>query len=156
MWQPGRGAPVTLPAIAEMGGRGAPFSLRPGGPDDLPFVFATWLRSYKRSSSFARRVPNDVFYKFHHQAIERILVRTSAQLRIAHAPDAPGVILGYAVTEPGVVHFVYVKGDFRRFGIGSALLAHVDVNACVFTHWTEGWDLLLKRWPQAQYNPYLI
>lgn len=139
---------------AQFGDTGGIFALRAGLPEDHAFVFATWLRCYKRNSLFARRISNETFFRWHHLVIERILARSV--IRVAHAADAPEVILGYSVSEPGVVHFVYVKGSFRKLGIATALLGHLDPNACVFTHWTDGWEHLLRKWPNAEYNPYAI
>lgn len=31
--------------------------------------------------------------------------------------------MGYSVTEPGVLHWLFVKRDYRGMGVGSALLA---------------------------------
>src|SRR5436309_249818 len=100
---------------------------RPGTDADWPFVFATWLRCYRYSSAFAKPIPEEVFFRFHHAVIQRILSR-GASLRIAHLADEPGVILGYLVTEPGVVHFVYVKKPFRRNGIARSLFRGTDPN----------------------------
>ena len=56
-------------------GVGGGFELRLGVPMDQNFIFATWLRSYKHSSQFARRVPDRLFYKFHQAAIARMVFR---------------------------------------------------------------------------------
>lgn len=129
--------------------------LRSGRSEDWPFIFATWLRCYRYSSAFAQHIQEPIFFRYHHAAIQRILER-GAEVRIAHLADDPSVILGYLVTEPGVVHFAYVKKAFRRHGIASDLFHDLDVNSHVFTHWTRDWNHMLKRWPEATYNPYLI
>lgn len=129
--------------------------LRPGLQEDWPFIFATWLRCYRYSSAFAQHIPEPVFFRYHHAAIQRILDR-GAQIRVAHLVDDSSVILGYLVTEPGVIHFAYVKKAFRRHGIATDLFRGLDVNAHVFTHWTRDWNHMLKRWPEATYCPYLL
>ena len=126
------------------------FTIRPGQPADHAFVYATWLRCYKHSSGFARRISDGVFYKFHHEAIRRILERGAA-LRVC-GPDTE-TILGYSVSEGGTLHFVYVKKPFRRCGIARSLLAPPPL---LFTHWTKDWDLMLPNYPDAQYCPYLL
>ena len=45
--------------------------LRPAGLADHAFIFATWLRCYRRSSYFAKRIPDRLFYRYHHAIIER-------------------------------------------------------------------------------------
>lgn len=132
----------------------ARFAFRRNVGADENFIFATWLRCYKHSSAFARRVPDKTFYLHHHAVVAGILDR--AEVTVATLADSDSTIIGYSVREPGVLHFVYVKKAFRRMGVATQLLAGTDVNGCVFTHWTEGWDLLSKKWPNAQYNPYLL
>lgn len=135
------------------GGIQGGFDLRPGMAADQNFIFATWLRSYKHSSQFARRVPDRLFYKFHQAAIARILGR-GAETLVCTPPGEPELILGYSVREGVTLHFVYVKKPFRRRGIGLALLRPAPE---LFTHWTNDWDVLKeKACPDAQYNPYVI
>lgn len=132
------------------------FTLRAGVETDHAFIFSTLLRCFKHSSGFAKRIPERTFFTHHHQAIEKLLARATTRVLVVCDPTEANVIWGYAIGEPGIIHFVYVKKVFRRMGIAGALLADVDVNACVFTHWTDGWNDLLRRWPHAQYNPYLL
>jgi hypothetical protein len=57
-----------------------------------------------------------------------------------------------------------VKAPFRRLGIASLLLEPMQPNRCRFTHWTHkraqdamgDTDDLLRKWPGAVYNPYLL
>lgn len=140
--------------VGGKGGIGPEYETRRGLPEDVNCIYATWLRCYKHSSAFARRIPDRVFYEQHHAVVGRLLAR--AEVLVVTPRGEPGVILGYSVTEPSVIHFVYVKKPFRRMGIATALLVHLDPNACVFTHWTEGWDFLHRKWPNAQYNPYML
>lgn len=138
-----------------LGGRGAPlFDTRRGKPADANFIYATWLRCYKHSSRFARNIPDRIFFEQHHAVVARLLDR--CEVLIATPANDAETILGYSVTEPGTIHFVYVKKPFRRMGIAGALLAHLDPESCLHTHWTEGWDLLRSKWPNCEYNPYLI
>lgn len=142
--------------IPESGGRGAPdrFATRAGRQEDMAFIFATWLQCYKHSSSFARHIPKKVYFEQHHAIVERLLAR--CEVLVCTLADSDSTIVGYVVRGPGILHFVYVKKDFRRMGVASGLLVDVDPNAMVFTHWTEGFDLILRKWPHMQYNPYLL
>lgn len=145
--------------------------VRPGEPADLALVYATWLRSVRHSSLFSRGVSNRVFFAAHHLVIERLLGR-GAQLLVAHPPGEPGVILGYLCYErvapgmtiaglelaPHVVHFIYTKGAFRRLGVARTLLdvAGVDLNRSIVTHLTSDAAEQMKRFPGAEYWPYLL
>lgn len=147
--------------------RGLEVETREGTEADVAFVFATWLRCYKRSSQFARHIRNDTFFAMHHLVVERILAR--ARVTVAHPAGDPETILGYLVSEPHaggmLVHWLYTKAPFRRLGVATALLSTIGIEPgrVTFTHWTHkrdedmgDTDDLLRRWPGACYNPYLI
>ncbi|MBU6278588.1 MAG: hypothetical protein KGN78_05035 [Actinomycetales bacterium] len=129
------------------------YSIVEGLGDARSLIFATWLKSYQNSSLFAKGVPRETFFAQHHKVIERILER--AEVRLAVLPDDPSVVFGWSVTEPcqrisivdrdagivrvtpeSVVHYVYVKPDFRRYGIAKALLAHVAGEPWRYSHST--------------------
>lgn len=110
------------------------YSIVEGLGDARSLIFATWLKSYQNSSLFAKGVPRETFFAQHHKVIERILER--AEVRLAVLPDDPSVVFGWAVTEPGLVHYVYVKPDFRKYGIARALLAHVAGEPWRYSHST--------------------
>lgn len=128
--------------------------IRTGIPEDLSLVYACWLRSYKHSSSFAQKIVNSVYYRWHHKIIENILAR-GAQIRIAHNTGDPETILGFSCLEmfegKPVVHFVYVKKAFRGEGIAKALVWEREG---YFTHMTKNLDL--TKHPKLVYCPYLV
>ena len=124
--------------------------------DDMGFIFSTWLKHYKQHSAITKNISNSVYYAKQHRIIERILARSLTV--VAHPPEQPAVILGYAVLEmarPNIIHWVYVKGPWRRFGIAKALLGGLDYTHCSFSHWTHDIDPFRNRWPQAVYDPFL-
>lgn len=131
--------------------------LRVAKPEDLNFIFATWLKSYRHSSQFARRISNTVFFTWHHKVIERLIGR-GAQISVAHPKGEPDVILGYGCAElfdgQPVVHFIYVKKPFRRMGVATKLLE--GLTPTLFTHWTADTEWIVKKRPELMYNPYLI
>ena len=132
-------------------------SVRRAVPDDLGFIFSTWLKHYKQHSDLTKHITNSVFYVKYHKIIEKLLAKSLVV--VAHPPGRPEVILGYAALEmltPPVVHWVYVKGPWRRFGIARLLLEGLDVAHCSFTHWTRDIESFRERWPTAVYDPYLL
>lgn len=147
------------------------FEIRAATLDDRPLIFATWLRSYRHGSQTPRRVPDAIYFARHHELIEELL--DLSDVRIAHPPGEPEVILGWSVVEllepdaegepaPVAVHYVYVKPPFRRAGVARALLAHVDRlessgSAVLYTHETftlkaEELAAHVARWA---FDPYL-
>jgi GNAT superfamily N-acetyltransferase len=130
----------------------AAVQMRDGTPSDLEFIFSTWLRSMWASDPMLRHMARRDFFPAQHRVIERLLSR-GATVRVAHLEGAPHVILGYTVTErPGVLHWVYVKQDFRGFGIATRLLD--GLAWARYTHWTPDLRRILR--PGVLFNPYLL
>ena len=129
--------------------------------NDIPFIFSTWLKSYKHSSAFAKRITNDVFFDFHHRLVDAIIRRPQTLIKVACLAEDPFVIIGYLVSEdtrPAVIHYLFVKKAFRQMRVAQILLNTLeqDPGECVFTHWSYDADHLLRKYPNATYNPYLI
>ena len=116
------------------------FDIRDGRESDWPFVFATWLRAYADSRAVhALTDDKREYFTAHHAIVEAILHR--GKLVIATALGDENTILGYAVYEPGVLHFCYVKASFRKHGVGRALVQACGPIAC-YTHRTRLCDVL--------------
>lgn len=135
----------------------AAIQTRPGASEDLSFVFATWLRSY-RDSPFARRVRKDTFTNRHHALIEALLDR-GAVIDVATPADDPGTILGYLVRETrdgrSLLHYAYTKRPFRRLGVFSRL-ASDHLSGCAVSHLTGDGELALRALGvDVDYDPYL-
>lgn len=129
---------------------------------DLPFVFSSWLRSYKEQSAFAKRIKNDVYYFWHHQMIEVILKKPSMRGIVAHVQDEPDIILGYLIYEvvngePKVVHYCFIKEPFRRLGIAKLLFAYAELEKDFFiTHFTYLVEPIINKREDITYDPYRI
>lgn len=130
--------------------------IRPAVPADLNFIYATWLKSYRHASQFAKKISNDIFFDMHQKVIERFLSRLGATVLIAYPKGEPEVILGYIAydTDQNVVQYIYVKRTFRKMGIGAALAK--EATPRIFTHWTYDVDWIHKKYPELIYNPYFL
>ena len=138
------------------------------------FVLDSWNRAVARDPIWAAQVgrrgvartpiPPSLSLYYHDIILKKIL--TKCTLLVACDPEDPDVIWGYVAFDPKdpVLHFVYVKGAFRRMGIGTRLMeeAFERCNGCwsqiedhpvVVSHRTES---LFKAWPQVKWrwNPY--
>ncbi len=108
-----------------------------------------------------------VTYKAMHRLLLDGLLKRASCL-VACAPDYQEQIFGYVIYEaPGdrigvpVLHWTFVKGPFKRNGIGTRLMAEAGFTKTqpfLFTHLSNS-DLvhgLRKKWPLGKYNPYLL
>lgn len=130
------------------------FVILDGLHDARNLIYATWLRSYQSSSLITKNIPRDVFFAHHHRMLDGIFEREPV-VKLAVMPELPDVVFGWSVTEPGIVHYVYVKPAFRRHGVAKALLAHVQ-GPVVYTHHTYILRDLHKHVAGSVFNPYLL
>lgn len=130
--------------------------VRPAKLEDLDFIYATWLKSYRHSSQFAKKLTNAIFFDMHHKVIDGFIAR-GGLVSIAHPKGEPDVILGYICTEPDlpVLQYIYVKKPFRKMGIAKTLYK-TSKEPSLFTHWTTDTDWIVKKLTTLTYNPYLL
>jgi GNAT superfamily N-acetyltransferase len=99
-----------------------PYVVRPAGPGDLAFVRSGWVESLMMR--VRSRIESEV----------KRLVRTST-VRVACDQKDPDTLLGFAVVDaenPALLHYVYVRKDLRREGIGTALARPDEVREYSF------------------------
>lgn len=124
---------------------------------DLPFIYSSWLKSFKKSSSFAKRIRDSIYYKAHHEFITALL--KSSKAAIAHVPGDEDVILGYVIYQNSpraIVHYVFIKEEWRMLGIAKALLSACEMRDFIFTHWTYPMDEIIENHTHLVYDPYAI
>ena len=141
--------------------------VRSASKEDVPFITSSWLRSFREGGSFCKRVPNNIYYHYHHKIMEQLLPRS--YVLVATNESDPNHILGWLCGEivdtVPVVHYVYVKAPMRRFGIAKHLFeAFTDTVKGVtgtipqfyfHTHKTPTSNKMLddSKWV---YHPYLM
>lgn len=135
----------------------APVDVRAVHTTDFGFIMHSWLRSYKTMSEIVKRVRDESFYKNHQIILKDIFQSPTNEILVAHLKDEPDIIIGYLVFgKEQLIHYVYVKSEFRNLGIAKRLLnsANLDVEAATFTHWTEMVHRYLEKHPNLIYDPY--
>jgi hypothetical protein len=138
------------------------FTLRELQPDDVSFIFNSWLKSHRDSPTVAG-VPNGIYYAAHHAIIERCLKHPQARVLVACNSEDSGQIFGYVVGEQQagatILHWLYVKHPFRGFGVArsleGALLGTSRPETVFYTHRVKQTERLLKNRAYV-YHPYLI
>lgn len=126
---------------------------------DLPFIFNSWLKAF-RNSKFAAEVQQNVYFSEQHKLIEKLLGR--CQTLIIGAANDPATVYGYVVYEyiQGifVLHFAYVKHDFRTLGLFKELMKatkHDFSTLGMYTHRIRGGYVLEDKY-NLVYSPYLL
>lgn len=93
--------------------------------DELPLIIDAWATSYRRSP-WAGCVPNHAWNRVIREGISDILERSTCVVKVAVAPLESGErrVMGYSVAEPEklILHWLFVKHDYRKLGIGRQIL----------------------------------
>lgn len=93
--------------------------MRKATKDDLRFVAATWFKSAWKNSPRMKLVDYEDYKPGQDRLINDCFRR--GEVAIAFPPSTPSELVGFAVSEQGVLHFAYIRSVYRRMGIGSAL-----------------------------------
>ena len=136
-----------------------PVRLRMATEEDAPFIFNSWLKSY-RKSFFARTITNTVYFSEHHKIIEKLLKKY--QTVVACNNDDPTQVYGFinAGFTDGIftLNFIYVKHSFRGLGIAKALFnafEHDPSYAAVYTHHCRIAEKLASKYNMLN-HPYIL
>lgn len=139
------------------------------------FIKSAWLKSYfNGKSAFCENLSPEIFYPHHQAIIEKLLQRCT--VLVAMSTETVDVAVGFiAFEKPSLVHYVYTKHQFKKFGIARELFkaTEIDPNDFFFTHrtrdanWLIGYDMKERLpdgtvnrkfvpglLPKATYNPY--
>lgn len=113
-------------------------------------IRAPFLNSLRYGNDLFKLIDQDAFYSSYGNYINLLLERHKASIRMAILDDS--TVLGWSMHEPDILHYVWVKKEVRRQGIGKALLpkefsiiTHVTNKGLVFWH---------NHFPKARFNPF--
>lgn len=129
-------------------------ALRAAEPGDRSYVLDTWLSSYRRSP-WAEQLPEWAYWsKYGHVGLVEELAYQSL-VTVACLPETPSWIYGWCCSGPGVLHYVFVRHEFRKQGFGRLLWEAAGCPARI-THVTpDGSRMLGKLLVAPQFeNPY--
>lgn len=116
-------------------------------------ILAKWLRTLKYGNDFFKLIESDGYFESYQKFIKSLLARPQCIVRLAVLSDAPDVCLGFSVSEPDILHYLWVHRDNRKVGVGRAL---VQFPFKYITHLTiHGMRMWTKNFPNAKFNPFL-
>jgi len=137
-----------------------PIEIRPIIDSDIAFIFSSWLRAY-RNSYAVRDITQNVYYSEQHKIVERCITKGSTL--VLSALEDPATIYGYLnfeiVQGQFVLHFAYIKQDFRKLGLFKSLLKatkHDFTGAGLYTHRVPKTFNILESKYNLIYHPYIL
>lgn len=117
-----------------------------------PMVYSKFLRSNRHGNDWFKLIDQDAYYSAYRSYIASLLARPLAMISLAVLFDDPDVVLGWALTENKILHFVYVNKDNRQIGVARALIRDPFDT---FTHLTKtGLFLWQSKFLDAVFNPF--
>jgi hypothetical protein len=147
--------------------------IRKGRKTDIPFISNSWVKSF-RNGAFVRGIPNELYYRYHRRIVSELLQKSLVAVLCERQDEDQ--IVGYVVAERSeegalLVHYVYVKHDFRKTGFAKSMIDMLieaeNPIAVFYTHKTfpvlqyrdkYKAEKRLDYWPMREwiYNPYLL
>lgn len=135
-----------------------PIKIRPISQVDVPFIFSSWLKSF-RSAFFAKDIHPKTYYGGHHKIISSLLQTCTTY--VACSESDPTEIYGFICAEHMdgtlVVHYIYTKHTFRNLGIGKKLLEMFPTHQSGVSFYTHHNAVAHKQAAAYHflYSPYL-
>jgi len=117
--------------------------IRKAVESDTTFIMDSWMRSYRKSPDC--NLPDDLFFPAY-RAVATLLLRTCTVECIV-TPDNTDAILGYIVYQPGVVHWVYIKRDYRENGLAFLLVKRAQTESGIVMTMTTPLGRKRLRYP---------
>lgn len=137
-----------------------PIRIRSLHKADIPFIKNAWMKSLRDNKPFSLMRTED-YYRHQSKICDEIL--QSADSIVACLDTDEDEILGFCVLEAYqksmLLHFVFVKNCYRKFGIGTELLQQAkresDPYPMIYTTRTHATGKISKYLPKT-FNPYLL
>lgn len=124
-------------------------TLRTATASDLRFIHSSWHTSYWKTHA-RKHLEREVYAPEMDAHIDRVL--KDATVLVAFFEAVPDEILGYSIARGDTLHWVYVKGVYRRNGIGSGLVPAEGV--AYYSHATDGAGKKFADNIGLKFNPF--
>jgi GNAT superfamily N-acetyltransferase len=122
--------------------------VRPANKSDMRFVHSSWFTDHWARAA-PKHVPRALYAAEMDPRIDTLLTRGTTL--VAFFPQVPDEVLGWVTFENNVVHYLYVKGAYRRQGIGKGL---VPAGAAYYTFATDAPGRAFAKHANLDFNPF--
>ena len=124
--------------------------LRQYRPADRAVVCDVWLQSYyKHASQWLGWIGFDAFRALYMPIICALLDRS--RVRVACLRDDESAVVGWLCMSDKLLHYVWVRAEWRRSGLGTWLAHDLAADAMHYTHETEAGRQWVRRFPGWEY-----
>jgi len=113
-------------------------------------IVGPFLSTLRYGNEMFKLIEQDSYYKTYPVYIEHLLIRPQSQIRIAMLSDK--TVLGWSLSENETLHYVWVKKEVRRQGIGKALLPK---KFSKISHVTNIGLSIWPKYPEVKFDPFI-
>lgn len=117
--------------------------IRPARESDMAYVYDTWLKALRPEYPDMR---TGDYFAWMRARIDQHVIDGVVGGWVAHPEGEPDVIWGWAAWNLEAVHFVYVRPEHRRQGIGRALVGDL-VPHMPISHLTDDARAIKRKHP---------
>lgn len=132
------------------------YKIRKFKATDLPndfrnLIIAPFKNSLRYGNDLFKLIDRDAYYEAYDKYIHILLGRPDSIITLAILDDE--TVLGWCLYERDVIHYVWVKKEVRRQGIGISLLPKTFN---VISHVTNiGINIWVNKFPNVRLNPFV-
>lgn len=131
------------------------WTIRQAEPSDIDFIYATFLKSF-HYDSWTKSIAKSIYFDNYKRVVDHIL--SNSEIKVACKKEDENVIFGYFIfdSNEGVAHYMFIKEQFRRFGIAKSLFEnafHADANVDC-THKTRMSLPIYRTKTNLVFNPF--
>ena len=119
-------------------------------PEFKNLVIAPFLNSLRYGNDLYKLIDKDAYYFSYSKYIESLLQRPHSIVKLAILNDM--TVLGWCLMENKVVHYIWIKKEVRRQGIGQALLPKTFDTISHITN--KGINIWVNHYPNVKFNPF--
>lgn len=131
------------------------YKIIPYAGHSLPFEFrnsiiAPFLNSLRYGNDLYKLIDKDAYFTNYGKYIDIILLRPNMRVKIAMLKDK--TVLGWSLVENKTLHYIWVKKEVRRQGIGRSLLPKEFDTISHITNKAIG--IWVNHYPEVRFNPF--
>lgn len=118
---------------------------------DKNFIFVSWNKGMRYSNDDLATIPVEDYNRRFQKVFDELWTNPSITKKVACLPDDHDVILGYAVYQGTILHWVFVKDAWRKMGIARDLVPG-DIKTC--TNLSPPGKFLAKKY-KIEFIPFI-
>lgn len=124
--------------------------LRQAKESDKAFIYSTMLRGLYYGCEYFGQINKQTFFQNYAKVVDKLL--DVADVNVVCLSEDEDTLVGFAITRPNIVDYVFVKQPWRKQGVAKMLVATAPQYA---THTTKPGAALIKKY-NLQLNPWLL